>query len=97
MKIKILIIVLLCISIVWLNNYIAMSTSTRAKKQLRIGELWHEEEEIPYGGWEKSFVWPGNHWRRSNASENLTTNGTARGCGMGYGIKDYTRSMDKIF
>ncbi len=57
---------------------------------MRIGELWHEDEDIPSGGWQASFTWPGNHWRRVNASENLLMNGTMRECGMGYGLKDWT-------
>jgi len=74
---------------VQLNSNNLFSQPGAYRKFIRIGELWHGEQDVPIGDWEKSFVWPGNHWRRSNASENLTTNGTARGCGMGYGMKDW--------
>ena len=68
----------------------SLLSQSRSKKQLQVGELWQEEEELPSGGWEKTFVWPGNHWRRSNASENILTNGTARSSGIGYGLKNWT-------
>ncbi len=86
---KCLSIILFCMAIMQFNSNILFSQIT-GKKQLRIGELWHEDESIPTGGWEKSFVWPGNHWRRSDASENIVTNGTARDCGLSFGMKEWT-------
>jgi hypothetical protein len=60
------------------------------KKRLRVGEIWTEDEDISTGGWENTFIWPGNHWRRSDPSENILTNGTARSCGFSFGLKDWT-------
>ena len=59
---KILHIILVGIVFVQLDVNVLLSQNTGAR-YLRIGELWHEEETIPKGGWEKSFIWPGDHWR----------------------------------
>ncbi len=67
----------------------ALSQHVTGRKYLRIGEIWHEDEDIPSGGWQASFAWPGNHWRRINPSENHLMNGTMRECGLGFGMKDW--------
>lgn len=67
------------------------------RKYLRIGEIWHEDEDIPSGGWQASFAWPGNHWRRINQSENHLMNGTMRECGMGYGLKNWRDWKNNFF
>jgi hypothetical protein len=59
------------------------------RKYLRIGELWHEDEDIPSGGWQTSFAWPGNRWRRASEAENGQMGGTMRECGMGFGLKNW--------
>gem|GEM_PF-548100 len=68
---------------------LAFSQHVTGRKYLRIGEIWHEDEDIPSGGWQASFAWPGNHWRRINPSENHLMNGTMRECGLGFGMKDW--------
>ncbi|MBN1351063.1 T9SS type A sorting domain-containing protein [candidate division KSB1 bacterium] len=59
-------------------------------KRLWIGELWTDEQDIPSGGWEASYAWPGNHWRHSYEGENRLMNGCARQGGLGYGMKDWS-------
>ena len=60
------------------------------KKDLWIGELWHEDEDIPSGGWERSYVWPGNRWRERIPGEVKMMNATARMAGITFGLKDWT-------
>jgi len=59
------------------------------KKNLWIGELWHTDEDDASGGWEQSFVWPGNHWREKLVGEVRLMNGCARSSGFGYGMKNW--------
>ncbi|MBN1352773.1 T9SS type A sorting domain-containing protein [candidate division KSB1 bacterium] len=90
MRIHILTHLLLGCLIFIMLNPMEIQAQTTGKKQLQVGELWQEDEHIPTGGWEKTFIWPGNHWRRSDPSENILTNGTARDCGLSFGLKDWT-------
>jgi len=73
------------------------SQQITGRKYLRIGEIWHEDEDIPSGGWQASFAWPGNHWRRINQSENHLMNGTMRECGLGYGLKNWRDWKNNFF
>jgi len=60
------------------------------RKRLVIGELWHEDEDIPSGGWHRSFIWPGNHYRATDESNPLDLmNGVGRECGLGFGMKNW--------
>ncbi len=61
------------------------------RKLLCIGELWHEDEDIPSGGFHRSFCWPGNHYRAVGEEKPMDLmNGCARECGLGYGMKNWT-------
>ena len=73
--------------------YSITALADKAKKNLRVGELWHQDQDIPSGGWEESYVWPGNHWREKLVGEVRMMNGTGRMSGLGYGMtnwKEYT-------
>lgn len=61
----------------------------KAKKNLRVGELWHQDQDIPSGGWEESYVWPGNHWREKLVGEVRMMNGTGRMSGLCYGMTNW--------
>lgn len=77
----------ICFStLLWMS---LQAQTVTGRKYLRIGELWHEDEDIPSGGWHASFTWPGNHWRVKWDGENHLMNGTCRECGLGYGMKDW--------
>ncbi len=68
------------------------------KKLLCVGELWHEDEDIPSGGFHRSFVWPGNHYRAVGEEKPMDLmNGCARECGLGYGMKDWTDWRHKFY
>ncbi len=63
------------------------------KRNIWVGELWHTDESGASGGWEQSYVWPGNHWREKNIGEVRLMNGSARMAGLCYGMrswKEYT-------
>ncbi|MBN1351065.1 T9SS type A sorting domain-containing protein [candidate division KSB1 bacterium] len=86
---KALILIIPCMLLIPpINN--ASAQHITGKKQLRLGEIWHEDEDIPSGGWQASFVWPGNHWRRIDEAEYNLMNGTARMAGLGFGMKDWS-------
>lgn len=61
----------------------------KAKKNIHIGELWHQDQDIPSGGWEESYCWPGNHWREKLVGEVRMMNGTGRMSGLCYGMKNW--------
>ncbi|HPN36466.1 MAG TPA: T9SS type A sorting domain-containing protein [bacterium] len=68
------------------------------RKTLCIGELWHEDEDIPSGGFHRSFCWPGNHYRAVGAAKPMDLmNGCARECGLGYGMKNWTDWKNKFY
>ena len=74
-----------------MNPSILLSQHITGIKRLTIGELWHEDEDIPSGGWHRSFIWPGNHYRASSEQKAMDLmNGCGRECGLGYGMKDWT-------
>ncbi len=83
-------IILLGIFIVLLDTSIILSQHVTGRKYLRIGEMWHEDEDIPSGGWQACYTWPANHWRRIDEAQNHLMNGTARMAGLGFGMKDWT-------
>ena len=82
--------VLLCIIIMLLDTNILLPQQVTGLKYLRIGELWQGEREVPWGDWQRSFVWPGNHWRRRSVERNQLCNACARCNGLGFGLKDWT-------
>ncbi|MBN1351066.1 T9SS type A sorting domain-containing protein [candidate division KSB1 bacterium] len=82
--------ILFCLIVIQGVPIQVVSQPVTGRKYLRIGEMWHEDEDIPSGGWQASFTWPGNRWRRIKADENHLMHGTARQAGMGYGIKDWS-------
>lgn len=59
------------------------------RRHLWIGELWTTEEDIPSGGWEDCFAWPGNHWRWGFGRENRLMNGTVRQGGLSFGMLNW--------
>ena len=68
------------------------------RKMVCIGELWHEDEDIPSGGFHRSFCWPGNHYRAVGAAKPMDLmNGCARECGLGYGMKNWTDWKNKFY
>ena len=97
MMIKQKITIILCIIIVLLDTSVILSQHITGRKYLRIGELWHEDEDIPSGGWEASFVWPANHYRVRNNGQDFLMNGTARESGLSYGMKDWTDWRNKHY
>ena len=64
-------------------------TQVTGKKDLWVGELWHQDEDIPSGGWESSYVWPGNHWRETGVGDVRLMNATERMAGLSYGMKNW--------
>jgi len=65
----------------------------KATRDIHIGELWHRDQDLPSGGWEESYCWPGNHWREKLVGEVRLMNATGRMAGVGYGMtnwKEYT-------
>jgi len=85
--------IILLLSVVFMLFHINILTAQHitGRKVLSIGELWHEDEDIPSGGFHRSFVWPGNHYRAVGEEKPMDLmNGTARECGLGYGLKDWT-------
>ena len=69
------------------------ASADKAKKNLRVGELWHQDQDIPSGGWEESYVWPGNHWREKLVGEVRMMNGTGRMAGLCYGMTKDRKSV----
>ena len=59
------------------------------KRNLWVGELWHQDEDVPSGGWESSYVWPGNHWRETGVGDMRLMNATERMAGLSYGMKNW--------
>ncbi|NOY57659.1 MAG: hypothetical protein GXO75_01825, partial [Calditrichaeota bacterium] len=97
MKITINFFVLASAIIVLLNTNVVLPQHVTGRKYLRIGELWHEDEDIPSGGWEASFVWPANHYRVRMNGQDFLMNGTARESGLSYGMKDWTDWRNKHY
>ncbi|NIA28881.1 MAG: hypothetical protein GWP06_03075, partial [Actinobacteria bacterium] len=85
------------IIIMLLNTNVVFSQHITGRKYLRIGELWTEDEDIPSGGWEACFAWPGNHYRTSLVGEDRLMNGTVRQGGLSYGMKDWTDWRNKHY
>ncbi len=77
---------LVAISFMFFSESPAQIAGTR---DLQVGELWHQDEDIPSGGWEVSYAWPGNHWRRRDESEVRQTTATTRMCGLSCGLRDW--------
>jgi len=85
--------------ILWLQVQLKNSSAQviAGKKNIWVGELWTTDEDIPNGGWEISWAWPGNHWRRISESENHLMNATMRGCGIVYGMKNWKDWNNKAY
>ncbi|MBN1352772.1 hypothetical protein JXJ21_25510, partial [candidate division KSB1 bacterium] len=81
-----------------LDREAAYSQHITGIKILAVGELWHEEEDIPSGGWHRSFCWPGNHYRTRSEDKPLDLmNGCGRECGLGFGMRDWTDWRNKYY
>lgn len=85
-NIKTLFIVLAVITLIVAG---AVLGQVKTKKDLHIGELWHQDQDVPSGGWEESYCWPGNHWREKLVGEVRMMNGTGRMSGLCYGMKNW--------
>jgi hypothetical protein len=76
----------------------AQTTQTRS---LHIGELWQTDEDIPSGGWQIGFNWPGNHWaiqeNMGNESEIILSNGSARMGGLSCGLRNWKDENGTFF
>ena len=69
---------------------IAQKTQTRS---LHVGEIWQTDEDIPSGGWQIGFNWPGNHWSIYGANgrepEVILSNGSVRMGGLSCGLRNW--------
>jgi len=86
---KMMTVILFCFAILLGDLSQANAQSITGRRYLWIGELWTEEEDIPSGGWEDCFAWPGNHWRYGLGHENRLMNGTVRQGGLSYGLTNW--------
>jgi len=76
----------------------SVARPTDIRKRFWIGNLWTNEQDIPSGGFHRSFVWPGNHYRAVGEEKPMDLmNGTARECGLGFGMKDWTDWRHKYY
>ena len=73
------------------------SKPTSIRKRFWIGNLWTDEQDVPSGGWEASFAWPGNHFRVRVPGEDRLMNGTVRQGGLNYGLKNWTDWRNKHY
>ena len=77
---------------------VAQTTQTRS---LHIGELWQTDEDIPSGGWQIGFNWPGNHYaiQTSNIreSEVILSNGSARMGGLSCGLRNWKNETGTFY
>jgi len=80
---------LLFVSMLFLLLPVATLGQVVGDRYLRIGELWHGENETASGDWEASFVWPGERWRTGGFSDTKLMNGTARQTGILFGAKNW--------
>ncbi|MBN1351061.1 T9SS type A sorting domain-containing protein [candidate division KSB1 bacterium] len=79
-----------CLILIPLDSGVILAQNSGIR-YLRIGELWHQEEPIPKGGWEESFIWPGDHWRAEySAGDVKLASVNIRHCGLSFGLKDWT-------
>lgn len=95
---KIVYYVLILLSVVSYSN---LSFGQIAEvRRLQIGKLWHSDEEIPSGGWQVSYNWPGNVVRVKNTgggNETMLANGTARMCGLSCGVKNWKNRRGSLY
>jgi len=66
-------------------------------RNLHVGELWHQDEDIPSGGWECSYAWPGDGYRRISAAEIKSTTATTRMCGLSCGLVNWYDRRKNFF
>jgi len=91
MTTKLIFIVYFNLILLFVQASFIQSQQITGRKILTVGELWHEDEDIPSGGWHRSFCWPGNHYRAVGQEKPMDLmNGCARECGLSYGLKDWT-------
>ena len=76
--------------VLWAGLMCQIAFGQTSRKDLWIGDIWHEDEDIPSGGWRMSYVWPGNRWRERGPGEMRLTGATARMAGLSFGLKDWT-------
>ncbi len=62
-------------------------------RSVHVGELWQTDEDIPSGGWQIGYNWPGNHWADKingpTERETMLANGCARMGGMSCGLRNW--------
>ena len=80
---------LFAISLFILFAPVNVSSQIAGIRDLQVGELWHQDEDIPSGGWECSYNWPGNHWRAQDDGFSRLANGMARMAGLSCGLTDW--------
>jgi len=79
-----------------------MLYAQEGQRQLQIGELWQTDEDVPSGGWQIGFNWPGNVWREKleaegRIKETYIFNGTARMSGLSLGMKDWKNRRGSLY
>jgi len=68
--------------------------------KLEIGELWHSDEDIPSGGWQVGYNWPGNVVRAKTTggyNEIMLANGTARMGGLSCGTLNWKNRSGSLY
>ena len=89
-KINFTVNITLLVLLLFAANSFSQIAGTRS---LRIGELWQTDEDIPSGGWQIGYNWPGNHWADKingpTERETMLANGCARMAGLSCGMTDW--------
>jgi hypothetical protein len=68
--------------------------------KLEIGELWNSDEDIPSGGWQVGFNWPGNVVRTKTTggfNEIMLANGTTRMGGLSCGTTNWKNRSGSLY
>jgi len=72
---------------------ISFAQNIAGTRDLHVGELWQTDEDIPSGGWQIGFNWPGNHWADKingpTERETMLANGCARMGGLSCGLRNW--------
>lgn len=77
-----------------------MLYAQEGQRKLEIGELWQTDEDIPSGGWQIGFNWPGNVWREKlegRIKETYIFNGSARMSGLSCGLKNWKNRRGALY
>jgi len=89
------------ISLVILASFFNQSFGQIAEVgKIEVGELWHSDEDIPSGGWQVGYQWPGNVVRvktTGGGNETMLANGTARMGGLSCGTTNWKNRRGSLF